>query len=269
MTPLRLGLVGKDIGHSRSPALHAHFLRASGLSGSYCLLPATTDAHALRWFDLLQRGVFAGLNVTTPYKGLAAQWAGHSGTLNTLWTAGDQRCGACTDGAGLLAALNAPVRGRVVVVLGSGGAALACAQALVAAEARVVVSGRNGPATAQVAAQTGAHAAQWGDASAVATASLVVHVCRFGHGQNGPVADAAQWSWLPWSGWRAQGTRVFDAVYCQQGPTWFEQLALGHGLLVDQGGGLQMLAAQAALAFALWTQCQPDGRRALQALFAQ
>lgn len=136
----------------------------------------------------------------------------------------------------------------------------------------------------------------WGDGRRLADADLVLHASAFGHGAGfsqprrsadftlpawaagrkhwEPDAFAAAtlaMDWLPWSAWRARGTVVFDAVYAT-GVTWFQAIALQHGLPADLrlmprsatatasrpatgvllGSGDAMLVRQAARSFALW-----------------
>ena len=66
----RLGLVGHDIGHSLSPALHNAAAISAGLEVSYELLDVD-KSDLPRIARALEMGDFHGLNVTAPYK----KWA--------------------------------------------------------------------------------------------------------------------------------------------------------------------------------------------------
>ena len=99
---------------------------------------------------------------------------------------------------------------------------------------------------------------------ALQQAQRVVHLTRFGHG--GEADSGAEWQWLPWVRWAAQGALVADAVYAQRAATAFEALALAQGVRVLSGAGRAMLAAQAAEAFGHWTGTTPDWQAALAEL---
>ncbi len=266
MTPLRLGLVGAGIAHSLSPALYGHFLRQAGLDGSYALLAAPNARAAEHWLEVIRAGRLCGVNVTTPHKALAARWVAIAEPVaNTVYRQGSTLRACNTDGPGLLDALVEPLVGVRTVVLGSGGAALACVPALVSAGARVTVCGRNADSTVEIARATGVAAAAWGDSTALTEAELVVQLSRFGHGEPGPCRQPEVMAWLPWPAWVRCQTRVVDAVYARGARTWFEQLAAQAGVIGDRGFGAQMLAAQAARSFERFTGNRPDWRMALAA----
>ncbi len=266
MTPARLGLVGAGIAHSLSPALHGHYLRQAGLAGSYALLHAPTEAAARHWLTLVRAGCLRGVNVTTPHKALAAAWAGAAEpAVNTVYRQGSELRACNTDGPGLVDALDQPLAGVRALVLGSGGAALACLPWLRTAGARTALCGRNLLTTKDVASATGAMPVAWGQAGALADADLVLHLSRFGHGRRGPCSQPELWNWLPWQVWSRNGTRVVDGVYARGQATWFEQVASHNGVSVGVGFGVRMLAAQAARSFERFAGDRPDWRAALAA----
>ena len=61
------GVMGWPVAHSRSPAIHTHWIRQHGLNGSYVLLPVQPEhlGDAVRGLRALG---FAGCNVTIPHK---------------------------------------------------------------------------------------------------------------------------------------------------------------------------------------------------------
>ena len=271
MKPVQLGLLGSGIGHSLSPALHRAYLHQAGLHGDYQLYDVVDEFAAGQVIAALQRGTLTGLNVTTPFKGLAARLVGAKAlAVNTLYWQGATLQGISTDGAGMLEAL-APYRlsvaGAQLVVLGSGGAAAACALSLCQAGAHVTLCGRNALTTEHIAGTIACAVAAWGDPTPCETAHIVVHASRFGHGCAGLPSETATWRWLPWDQMRAQATLVVDIVYTADGQlTWFEALASGRQANVAIGFGRQMLAAQAAASFALWCGFTPNWRQLLAEL---
>jgi shikimate dehydrogenase len=67
--PIRLGLIGDNIGRSRSPALHRLAGRLAGLDVTYeSLIPADLSLEFDDVFALCERRGFRGLNITYPYK---------------------------------------------------------------------------------------------------------------------------------------------------------------------------------------------------------
>ncbi len=151
--PLRLSVVGHPIGHSLSPRMHGAALEALGVRGTYEARDVL--AHELpAVFDALRGGGLDGVNVTLPYKVVAARAcdrleedARETGAVNTLVREERGLVGANTDVEGLLRALSPhaqELRGRRVVILGAGGAAraaLVAARRLLASE--VIVAARD------------------------------------------------------------------------------------------------------------------------------
>ncbi|MFZ5963604.1 shikimate dehydrogenase [Thalassococcus sp. BH17M4-6] len=136
------GVIGAPIAHSKSPRLHAHWLRKYGLAGHYIPMevPADKLQEALR---LLPDLGFVGVNVTIPYKekvmemaDLVTDRATLIGAANTLIFRKDGKIHADnTDGYGFIENLRqgapdwAPKTGPAVV-LGAGGAARAIVASL-------------------------------------------------------------------------------------------------------------------------------------------
>ncbi len=136
------GVIGWPVAHSRSPALHRHWLGKLGLGGEYVRLPVKPGAMREALSGLRALG-FAGANVTVPHKqtalrlaDLADDVAARIGAANTLVVLEDGRIEARnTDAFGFLAHLAASCPERdpsdgPAVVLGAGGAARAVAVAL-------------------------------------------------------------------------------------------------------------------------------------------
>ena len=131
------GVIGAPIHHSRSPRLHAHWLRKYGRRGHY--IPMEIAAEDLEGaLRTLPRLGFVGVNVTIPYKEKALALADIVtaratliGAANTLFFRADGKIHADnTDGYGFIENLrqNAPdwsANAGPAVVLGAGGGARA------------------------------------------------------------------------------------------------------------------------------------------------
>lgn len=136
------GVIGSPIAHSRSPALHGHWLKRYGIRGHYIPMDiAAADLEdAIR---LLPKLGFVGVNVTIPHKehvislaDLVTDRAALMGAANTLIFRADGKVHADnTDGYGFIENLrqNAPdwnpTEGPAAVI-GAGGAARAVIAAL-------------------------------------------------------------------------------------------------------------------------------------------
>ena len=153
------GLLGRTLGHSWSREIHARLG-----SAPYALLELEPEEVA----PFVREGAWRGLNVTIPYKRLAAELADvrspaveRLGVANTLVRGSDGSVLAeNTDVLGFAWMLErfcrerlgrdarGALEGRKVLVLGSGGASQAVSDALEhAAGARVVVVSRSGENT--------------------------------------------------------------------------------------------------------------------------
>ena len=152
------GIVGSPVTHSLSPAMHNAGFADAGIDAVYVPLDAADADDALEAADLF--GV-AGMSVTAPLKvdlmsrvGRVDAVAARVGALNTLRRGGDGWEATNTDVAGFLAPLKSGtmLHGRLVTILGAGGAARAAAVALSDAGASVSVSARRPDAAAAIAA---------------------------------------------------------------------------------------------------------------------
>ncbi len=131
------GVIGNPIEHSRSPALHGHWLKVNGISGHY--IPMKVERDDLKEvIHMLPKMGFAGVNVTIPHKeavlelaDLVTDRAALIGAANTLIFRKDGKIHADnTDGYGFVENLrqNAPdwqPSAAPAAVFGAGGAARA------------------------------------------------------------------------------------------------------------------------------------------------
>lgn len=134
------GVIGKPVGHSLSPAIHNAAFRTSGLNFVYLAWQVDAIGDAIKGLRAL--GNFRGASVTIPHKVAAMQFldqveptAKRIGAINTIVAEKGELIGYNTDATGALRALResgVDLKGRRIVVLGSGGAARAIAFALAA-----------------------------------------------------------------------------------------------------------------------------------------
>ena len=144
---LRCGLLGKTLGHSYSPQIHAEL-------GGYAYKLYEKAPGELE--DFLKSGSFDGLNVTIPYKKTVVPYcaalsdtARALGSVNTLVRRPDGTLrGDNTDFFGfthLVRASGVSPAGKKALVFGSGGASATVTAALAALGASPVVISRHGP----------------------------------------------------------------------------------------------------------------------------
>lgn len=241
---LRLAVLGDPVEHSLSPVMQRAALEAVGLEGTYDAI--RVDAAGMgRMAARVQHGVMTGANITMPHKRLAARLsddlteeARRADAVNT-WVRDEATIvGHNTDIGGMRdAATLAGLPGTApVLVLGAGGAAAA---ALLAFEARdLFVSARRGPAAAALVERLGVDAEVVGWGSGV-DGSLVVNCTPLGSsGESLPGAVLTL----------AAG--LFETVYAS-GPTPAQTAMIDLGRPVATG--LDLLVAQGARSFTLWT----------------
>lgn len=143
---LRCGLLGRKLGHSYSPEIHACL-------GDYEYKLWEKEPDALE--DFLKNGSFDGLNVTIPYKKAVIPYcaelspvARRLGAVNTIVRPPDgSLIGHNTDYHGffcLLRRSGLEISGKKCLVLGSGGASVTVVAVLEEAGANVVVISRGG-----------------------------------------------------------------------------------------------------------------------------
>ena len=143
---MKCGLLGRKLGHSYSPQIHAHL-------GNYSYELFEKEPDALS--DFLKNGDFSGLNVTIPYKKDVIPYlddlspvARKLGAVNTIVRRSDGTLfGHNTDYFGFSSMVNRTglsVAGKKVLVLGSGGASNTAVAVLESLGAEVVIISRSG-----------------------------------------------------------------------------------------------------------------------------
>ena len=252
------GVVGDNVMHSVSPAMHNAACAAAGLDAVYVPLRAADFADFLSFADAM--GI-AGASVTIPFKldALKASLGSDDltrrvGAANTIRRAQSGWEPTNTDVAGFLEPLgpvwgtdllgaDVQVRPRVSV-LGAGGAARAVIVALTSRDARVTVHARRGERAQALAVSLGVDAGPWPPAAR--SWDLLVNCTPLGG------ASAPDSSPLP--GGPFDGHLVYDLTY-RQGESPLIREARRAGLRTLDG--LPMLVAQAERQFEWWTGRRP------------
>jgi len=266
----RLGVLGWPVAHSRSPAIHNAALAALGMRDwHYQRLPVPPELFAETVHALGDSG-FVGANVTIPHKRAALALADRAseavraiGAANTLTFAPDGTIAAeNTDAPGLIAALEQLVglpAHPSALVLGAGGSARAAVWALREAGAREVSVWNRTPERADaLARELGARAV-----SEPARAELLVNCTAVGLERSesprpateiGVERSASEPEGLNQLGLTfdqvGEYSYVVDMVY-RSGDTQLLAAAREHGARTLDG--LEILVAQGALSFELWT----------------
>jgi shikimate dehydrogenase len=269
----RLGVLGWPVAHSRSPAMHNAALRALDMDGwRYQLLPVPPERFA-ETVRALQDAGFVGANVTIPHKHAAlalADTAGEAaraiGAANTLTFSADGAIAAeNTDAPGFLAALGVSPRGMSALVLGAGGSARAVVWALREAGAsEVSVWNRSTERAGALARDLGVRAVPH-----PVGADLLVNCTSVGLEPEGES--------LKQSATERQGLNLLELTFDQVGTyshvadlvyrsSSTSLLAAAHAHGVHTVDGLEILLAQGALSFELWTGVQPPLEVMRQAL---
>jgi shikimate dehydrogenase len=221
---------------------------ARGLDWAYVPLPVEQDRLEAAVQGIVALG-FAGANVTTPHKTAVLAYcdvldeeAERAGSVNTLVVVDGRVRGASTDGQAVVSLVEA--RGASVLMLGAGGAAQAVATALLdAGAAALVVATRDSERAHALAARLrtifpdrDVRTDVW--PATFAGASLVVNATPVWDESLVPVSPAQQVVDLAY---RADGGVTALVAGAREA---------GSARVVD---GLDVLAAQGAASFELWT----------------
>ena len=272
---MQLGLIGYPLGHSLSPKIHRAALRVCGLEGEYSLFPIhPDDKQGLK--DLLthvRSGNITGLNVTVPHKQNVIEFldeltptAKAIGAVNTIYLREDKLIGDNTDAPGFLldlkrflAAESQRSRDLNALVLGAGGSARAIVHALVNDGWNVTVAARRieqahelslnfeGVTTVELNLQT----------LKFSNLQLIVNTTPIGMTPNIDQSPLTENLSLP------SNIFIYDLVYNPR-ETKLIRDARAQGIRATTGLG--MLIEQAALAFELWTGCNPSREKLWQAV---
>lgn len=258
-----IALIGHPTAHSRSPQMHNAVLNKLKLPFVYLAYDIAPERlrEAVRGMKALG---FAGWNVTIPHKvSIMAELdeldreAEEIGAVNTVVNQQQKWVGYNTDGQGYLQSLKEEMgidlRGKKVVLLGSGGAARSVGYALATAGIQQLVIANRTLAKAEKLAD---HLQKWTQVDfrpihdcqqAIQEANLLVNTTSVGmhpHIEEIPINP----------NWLHRDCVVSDLIYVPH-QTALLKKASEVGAHVQNGVG--MLVHQAAIAFELWLGVKP------------
>ena len=256
------GVIGSPVAHSRSPQLHAHWLKSYKLPGYYIPMDVSSEnlRHVIRTLPSLG---FVGVNITIPHKealldiaDIVTDRATLIGAANTLIFRKDGKIHADnTDGYGFLENLrsNAPhwePQSGPAALFGAGGAARAVVASLIDAGVPEILLTNRTRVRAEAIAEEFGHrisVVDWVQAgNIIDEASLLVNTTSLG------MVGQAELR-VPLDGLRA-GMVVTDLVYTPLKTTLLQEAEAAGCHTVD---GLGMLLHQAVPAFERWFGKRP------------
>ncbi|GAC1540051.1 MAG: hypothetical protein NVS2B17_15950 [Candidatus Velthaea sp.] len=251
--PVRAGVLGASLAHSRSPEIFAWLARATNTNIAYERLERPAGDVAPLMAAIRRDAAYVGCNVTIPYKERVAELvdrcsrtAAIIGAVNVVARRADGTLdGHNTDVAGVLATLDAQgldLRGKRACVIGAGGAAAAVVYALAQrGPAEIVIANRTPERAAALVARFKRHLPALALSADAAPASSFALVVDATPGSTLDIEVAPH-------GW------AFDLKYGKM-PSPFLARARDRGInIVD---GLPMLVAQALATYEIWFR---DGR---------
>ena len=250
------GVVGDNVMHSISPAMHNAAFKAAGIDAVYVPLRAADFSDFLTFAGAL--GI-AGASVTIPFKLDALQASASAddmaravGAANTLRMRNGAWEATNTDVAGFLEPLEradlkvGPYKSLRVSVLGAGGSARAVIVALLSKGAQVTVHARRASQAEDVASGFG-RKVQTGPWPAERGSWDVLVNCT-------PLGSASARDESPLPGGAFDGRLVYDLTYGPAESPLLREARLAGCATLD---GLPMLIAQAERQFEWWTGTRP------------
>lgn len=269
----RAFIIGHPVKHSRSPAIHGHWLKSYGLAGSYEAIDVTAS-QLPDLFARLRSAEFVGGNVTIPLKEDVQAYcdgvdplARQIGAVNTLVNRNGKVFGFNTDYLGFLANLDQQAPGwdrglGHAIVLGAGGAARAVLVALANRGIKSIhILNRTADKAINLAAELKGpfHAHPLSAFAELApSAGLVVNTTSIG-------MDNTRFGHLPLD-LLPRTALVTDIVYV---PLETPLLADARALGLKTVDGLGMLLHQAAPGFAAWFGVEPQVTPELRTLIEE
>ena len=266
----RYGVIGHPIAHSKSPVIHQQFALQTGQDISYEAFDIAPEKLRKELKSLIRKGL-RGFNVTVPHKEAVAELADavvgqaeRAGAVNTVTVLDDgSMAGDNTDGIGLVEDLTKNLKlsldGKLVLILGAGGAPRGIVPALLdAGPAELRIANRT-PERAEALAKRfsdegSVHACAF-DALEDQPFDLIINATSAGlHGEVPPFPGSII----------GPETVCYDLSYAMK-DTPFVAWAREQGCAqAHQGWG--MLVEQAAESFRIWRGIRPDTAPVLRRL---
>jgi shikimate dehydrogenase len=258
-------LIGDPVEHSLSPIIHNAAYKALGLNYAYIAL-RTSDIK--RTIADIKRQNIRGVSVTTPHKVKVIPYldriddaAKAIGAVNTIVNDNGRLTGYNTDGEAALKVLEelTSVGGKKVVLVGSGGAALAIANTLKEKKVNLIILNRTEAKARELAEKVGAEDYGGLDKIAlVSKADILINATTVGMSPN------TEETIVPQEFLHPQLT-VFDIVYNPKKTRLLREARAKGGNVVC---GYKMLLYQAAQQFQLFTG-QPAPIKVMESVLTQ
>jgi len=245
--PMIIGIVGHPLEKSLSPKMHNAVMKKMKLKGIYLKFDAESLKHIE---DVIRDYNIRGMNVTIPHKSAILEHLDSVdknveavGAANTVVNDNGKLKGFNTDIVGIENALRIAgfdPMGKRALIMGSGGAARACAFALKERGCRVTVTGRNEETSHSLCKEFGCDFHRK-DSVAVMMYDLVVNCTPIGmYGSGEYPVNICQLT---------RHHTIFDMVYGIETPLISKAKEVGAGIV----SGEDMLAAQGAASLEMWS----------------
>jgi shikimate dehydrogenase len=256
-----VGIIGHPVRQSRSPQIHNSAFLHFKMNWLYIPMEVSPPALCAAVEGLKALG-FKGANVTVPFKeeilslvDSLSEEAASIGAVNTLSMVQGRLRGDNTDWMGFLHDLkerSISTQGKKALVLGTGGAARAVVYALLKAEARVMVYGRDRSKAEALANHFGERfpdssiaAASWDHVNVFgADIDILINCTSLGMP---PYEEMSPW---PQDVKLPRCELIYDVVYSPPSTRFLE---CAQDKRIQAVNGLGMLVYQAAESFSLWT----------------
>lgn len=242
-----VGITGDPVSKSLSPRMHNAAFSAKGINGTY-LRFQSPDLENIE--DVMDEYQIRGINVTVPHKQAAVDHldsisrnASEIGAVNTIVNDGGKMRGFNTDAFGIHRALkdsDFQPEGSRALIMGSGGAARACAYVLRELGCRVTIVGRNKDTCKAIAKEMGCEHRN-GSSVSLMMHDLVINCTPIGMYDDGEYPVRMEGL--------GKNQTVFDMVYGTETPLLNAARAAGAKTIE----GKEMLIYQGSASFGLWT----------------
>jgi len=267
----RYAVVGNPVAHSLSPRIHACFAAQTGQDLSYEAIEIPIGAFE-QGIRNLQQQVYAGVNVTVPFKREAweicdrlSARAENAGAVNTLiFTVDAKIAGDNTDGVGLtrdlINNLQVLIEQQKILVLGAGGAVRGVLGPILEQSPQsLTIANRTIEKATALARDFNKH----GDIQVVAydafgseTYDLIINGTAAGlSNEVPPIPDTVL----------GDSVVCYDMMYNINAATAFVDWASSRGV-AQAFDGLGMLVEQAAAAFSIWRGVNPETVAVIESL---
>lgn len=246
---LRFAVMGAPITNSLSPLIHYCFAKQTGIRLRYDKLYVEQDDFKREMQSFFALGG-AGLNITSPLKGLAYQFSDVQSkrcqlvkSANTLWFKENKIYADNTDGQGFILDLQnyISVADKTILIIGAGGAARGIIPDLLALKPQsIAILNRTQESAFRLINN-------FTDKVILADTALSYDIIINATASNGDICRDKQIE-------RSQF--CYDLRYAYIGGTPFSERAVKLG--VQAKNGLGMLINQAALSFEIWHGVRPS-----------